>query len=357
MYFYLFETLLYLSLAFTGGYIFLLFIPERSKPQIKVPIDVFQYALLGIPLFSFATILRTVFSLTDFAENLTFLELLLIVLKDYDFGNAWVWNLIICTAMFIVTMVSSARANWFKWALALTWCLSIIAHGWASHPASFSNIGLLSQSVHVAAISIWLGILIIVAWFTKGEWNWKAFVRWFTPVSIGSMILITLAGISMMFIIVDNYINSWGINYGQALLLKHLVFLPMLLLAFMNGFMTKLTNDGRNEPRLQWWLRAETVIALIILIITAFMGVQEPPHEGEFEDPSPSALFLFLNGSVSDLSLQWHWNLPSVACILLGIISVGLLMMSYKQENRKLFILLTCIIIVFLFFGLLLAVQ
>nr|WP_269669432.1 CopD family protein [Paenibacillus sp. GSMTC-2017] len=259
--------------------------------------------------------------------------------------------------MFIITQLGNIKAIWLKWALAFAWCLSIVAHGWASHPASFTKWGLLYQSVHVASLSIWLGTLIIVAWFTRGDWNWKAFVRWFTPMSIGSMILITFAGIMMMFIIVDNYINSWGINYGEALLLKHLVFLPLLLLAFMNGFMTKLTDQGRNERKLQWWLRVETVIALLMLMITAYLGVQEPPHEGEFEDPKASSLFKLLNGNITDMSLQWHWNLPSLALILLGLVSLAMLMMSYKREKRGLFILLTSFAIVFPFLGLLLAVQ
>lgn len=357
MYIYFFETLLYLSFAFTGGYILLLFVPENAKPQTKVPFDLFHYAILGIPLFSFMTIIRLTIMLHDFAENLSFFEVLLIVLKDYNFGNAWVWNLIICTAMYIVSQLGDPKRKWVQWSLVSAWCLSVIAHGWASHPAGFSKWGALAQSLHVAATSIWLGALIIVAWFTRGNWNWRAFVRWFTPMSIGSMLVIIAAGLGMMLILVDGYLNSWGINYGEALLLKHLVFLPLLLLAFMNGFLTKLTDQGRNEPRLQWWLRAETVIALVILMITAYMGVQEPPHEGEFEQPSPSLLFRLLYGEQVDLSLQWHWNLPSVGLIIAGILALALTITSYKRNNRGSYIALLCVAVLFPFSGLLLAVR
>lgn len=357
MYIYFLETLLYLSFAFTGGFLLLQFIPDRSKPAMKSPYVLFQYAILGIPVFSFFSILRTAISLRDFAEDMPFLQLLLIVLKDYSYGNAWIWNLIICTSMYMITVLSGLHQKWTKWALAVAWLGSILAHGWASHPAGFSAWGFLSQSVHVAAVSIWLGTLILVAWFTKGAMNWKAFIRWFTPLSISSIVLIIVAGLIMMSVLVDGYINSWGINYGEALLLKHLVFLPLLLLGFMNGFLTKLTNNGTNERKLQWWLRMETFVALSVLIITAYMGVQEPPHEDEFEQPSPSLLFKLLHGNVQELTLQWSWNGSSLILILMGLLALSMLYPSYKKDRRSLFVTCAIIGVLLPFLGLLLALK
>ncbi len=358
LYIYFFETLLYLSFAFTGGYILLLFIPDHSKPAVKNPFDLFQYAILGIPLFSFISIIRTTIILRDFAQDMSFLQVLLIVLKDYSYGNAWIWNLIICTGMYMITVLCDFHQKWTKWALAFTWIGSILAHGWASHPTGFSATwGLLSQSIHVAAVSIWLGTLIVVAWFTTGAMNWKAFTRWFTPLSISSIVLIIVAGLVMMSLIVDGYISSWGINYGEALLLKHLVFLPLLLLGFMNGFLTKLTNNGTKERKLKWWLRMETFIALAVLMITAYMGVQEPPHEDEFEQPSPSLLFKFLHGNVQDLALQWNWNVSHLIMMVLGLIALSLLNPFYKKDKRGLFATFAIIGVILPFLGLLLSVK
>lgn len=357
MYIYFFETLLYLSFAFSGGFILLLFVPESSKPQLKIPFDLFQYSLLAIPVFSFMSILRTSFILRDFAETMPYYELLLIVVQDYTYGNAWIWMLIGGTAMFILTQLFQAKIHRFKWPLAIIWCLTVLAHGWASHPAGFSSWGFVYQSVHVAAVSAWLGVLILVAWFTRGSLNWKPFIRWYTPMAISSMILIVAAGIAMMIILVDGYLRSWGINYGEALLLKHLVFLPLLLLAFMNGFLTKISDQGSNERKLIWWLRAETIIALAILALTAYMGVQEPPHEGEFEDPSPSPLFAWLHGEVDLFSMRWHWNLSSLALIAAGAAALSLLIASYKGNKRGRFSWLAAIAVICPFMGLLLAVY
>jgi putative copper export protein len=358
LYIYFFETLLYLSFAFTGGYLLLQFIPDRSKPDMTYPFSLFQYAILGIPFFSFMSIIRTTIVLSDFAENLSFVQILLIVLKDYNYGNAWVWNLIICTVMYMITVLSGFQQKWTKWLLAVAWVCSIIAHGWASHPTGFSAVwGLLSQVLHVGAVSIWLGTLLLVAWFARGELKWNAFTRWFTPLSIVSMMLIIAAGLVMMSLIVEGYIDSWGINYGEALLLKHLVFLPLLLLGFMNGFLSKLTNNGTDKRRLLWWLRLETFIALAVLIITAFMGVQEPPHEDEFELPSPSPLFKWLHGHVQSLDLQWSWGFAPLAMIALGLISLAMLIPLYKKDKRGLFVSLAIIGILLPFLGILLSVK
>ncbi|REK76719.1 copper resistance D family protein [Paenibacillus paeoniae] len=357
MYIYLFETLLYLSFAFTGGFILLLFVPEGSKPQMKIPFDLFQYGLLAIPVFSFMSILRTSFILRAFAENMPYYELLLIVLKDYKFGNAWIWMLIGGAAMYAIAQLFRPKIHRFKWLLAGIWCLTVLAHGWASHPAGFSSLGFVYQSVHVAAVSLWLGVLILVAWFTSGSLNWKPFVRWYTPMAVSSMLLIVFAGFAMMYILVDGYFRSWGINYGEALLLKHLVFLPLLLLAFMNGFLTKISKQGKDERKLIRWLRIETVIALAILAITAYMGMQEPPHEGEFEDPVPSGLFTLLHGDVSLLNMRWHWNLPSVVLILVGGAALSMLFSSYKRNKHSHFSLLAALAVICLFLGLLLAVH
>lgn len=358
MYIYFSETLLYLSFAFTGGYLFLAFVPQHAKPIMYRLTDFFHYAILGIPLFSFIPILRTTFILRDYAGDLTFLQVLAIVLKDYSFGNAWLSILFISTAMLGLSIVSNLEKKIIQITLSVMWGAIILAHGWASHPASFSFIvGLPSQSLHVAAMSVWLGILIIVAWFTRGEWNWTAFVRWYTPLAIGSMVIIVVAGLTMMILFVENYLNSWSINYGQALLLKHLVFVPLILLGFLNGFLTKITNGGLLVTRLQWWLRIETLVALSILFITAYMGVQEPPHEGEFDEPEPSRLYQYLHGESSDTFVQWTFNLPSILLIVIGVFSLGILYICYKRNWKKLFVLSLLFSVLGPFLGLILSVQ
>ncbi|GLX69634.1 copper resistance D family protein [Paenibacillus glycanilyticus] len=359
MYIYVFETLLYLSFALVAGYLVLEFIPKGLKPEIQVPFRLIQLAAIGIPLFSLASIVRTSIILMDFAPQMSFLEVLLIVLNDYSFGHAWVLNFIFGSALFMVISYNGLKHKLSKWFALGIWLVMVFIHGWASHPATLSvNWGLISQTTHVVGVSVWLGILILIAWFRQGNWNWTAFTRWYTPMSIVCMLLIVIAGIVMMSIIIETgYINSWGINYGQALLLKHLLFVPLLFLAFMNGFLTKVYANGRNERGLTLWLRLESLMALFILITTAFMGVQEPPHETESEEPEPSAIFKLLHANWKDLSLQWDWNLLGVSCFIIGLLSLGQLIRTYRKNKIGLFVICSLSSVLFPFLGLLQSVR
>ncbi|WP_336775198.1 copper resistance D family protein [Paenibacillus sp. MMO-58] len=359
LYIYVFETLLYLSFALIAGYLVLEFIPKELKPEIQVPFRLIQLAAIGIPLFSLASIVRTSIILMDFAPQMSFLEVLLIVLNDYSFGQAWILNFIFGSALFMVISFNGLKHKSSKWISLGIWILMVLIHGWASHPATLSkNWGLITQTTHVGAVSVWLGILILVAWFRKGNWNWIVFTRWYTPMSIVCMLLIVTAGIVMMSIIIEvGYINSWGINYGEALLLKHLLFIPLILLAFMNGFLTKVYANGQNERGLTSWLKLESLIALFILMTTAFMGVQEPPHETESEEPVPSSLFKLLHTNLNDLSLQWVWNMLGVGCFIMGFLSLVLLFAAYRKNKMGLFIIFSLIAVLFPFLGLLQSVK
>ncbi|WP_336788480.1 copper resistance D family protein [Paenibacillus sp. MMO-177] len=359
MYIYLFETLLYLSFALSAGYLLLEFVPKGLKPETNVPFRLFQLAAIGIPLFSFASIVRTSIILMDFAPQMSFWEVLLIVLNDYSFGRAWIMNFILGSALFMVISFNGLKHKPSKWIAVGIWLCMVFIHGYASHPASLSKTwGLLSQSLHVGAVSVWLGILILVAWFNKGNWNWKAFTRWYTPLSIVCMIIILIAGFVMMSIIIEvGYINSWGIDYGEALLLKHLLFIPLILLAFMNGILTKVYANGHNSRGLSSWLKAESLIAVLILITTAFMGIQEPPHETESEEAVASSLFKILHPNLVDLSLQWNWSFLGIGCFLMGAISIALLFTAYRRYKIGHFFTLSLIAVVFPFLGLLLSVK
>ncbi|ACS99809.1 copper resistance D family protein [Paenibacillus sp. JDR-2] len=359
MYIYFFETLLYLSFAITAGYLLLEFIPGGLKPEVLVPVRIIQLAAIGIPIFSFASIVRTSVILMDFAPQMSFAEVLLIVLNDYSFGRAWIMSFILGSALFMVISFNGLKHKSSKWVAAGIWICMVLVHGYASHPAALSKTwGLLAQTIHVGAVSVWLGILILVAWFRKGSWNWRAFTRWYTPLSIACMTLIVIAGFVMMSIIIEvGYINSWGINYGEALLLKHLLFIPLILLAFMNGFLTKIYANGQNERSLQSWLKAEGLVALFILITTAFMGIQEPPHETESEEPVPSPLFKLLHNERTDLSLQWHWNMVGALCVAMGLISFLLLFAAYRKNKMGLFAICTVAAVLFPFLGLLQSVS
>ena len=58
-------------------------------------------------------------------------------------------------------------------------------------------------------------------------------------VAIGCLVATALSGVFLMDVMVDGYIDSWMVSYGQGLLIKHLFLLPVVFYALVNGFIVK----------------------------------------------------------------------------------------------------------------------
>ncbi|MGG1575363.1 copper resistance D family protein [Fictibacillus sp. NRS-1165] len=158
--------------------------------------------------------------------------------------------------------------------------LMMISVGYASHVASLSFwSGFLSHTLHFIFVTLWVGTLLQVAWFTKESKNWTRFLHWFTPFAIVCLLFIVTSGIMIMFFVVEpkDYVNAWAIPYGQMLLLKHLSIIPVLIFAFINGLLAKKSSLTSSFLQ-QRWVKAESIILLVVFFFTGVMGTLSPPH-------------------------------------------------------------------------------
>ena len=118
----------------------------------------------------------------------------------------------------------------------------IQAFGWSSHASSYDQVkGFYNHSAHFTAVSVWAGILFVVSWFSKNHSNWLNFLKWFTPVAIVCFISTIMTGFILMTFAVEfkDYPNSWMLPYGQALLIKHLLIIPLMIYAMINSILIK----------------------------------------------------------------------------------------------------------------------
>ena len=74
------------------------------------------------------------------------------------------------------------------------------------------------NTAHFLAVSVWVGILFVVSWFSKNHSNWLNFLKWFTPVAIVCFVITVISGLFFMTVVVEfkDYANSWMLPYGQA---------------------------------------------------------------------------------------------------------------------------------------------
>lgn len=279
---YLTETLLYGCFSLLMGTFIMQLIPSSKKPSIHIHKRWLQFSILGIILFSLMPVVNLIFMLyKDTGFSLRVQDVFL----SFKVGKAWIITFIISVFFYLFVSIFPVLKNKGYSMISIVFLIFLIfTIGWASHPASLTAwTGFVYHSIHYTAVSVWVGILILVSWFSKNHENWLAFLKWFTPTAIICLGLTILSGFMIMTIIVEakDYANAWMLNYGQALLIKHVIVLPILIFAFINGFWIKkhLQQGSSFNPRT--WTKAESILLLLIFTVTAFLGQQEPPNEIE----------------------------------------------------------------------------
>lgn len=297
------ETLLYFCFSILMGYFILQIRPVHQRPDIALPPAFLYLAIMAIPILSFFPILRLVLLLS---ERIGFSSTLGSILGTFEIGQAWIMTTVLSLwlLMFTFIAVKQNRTKLFYISL-ICMVFLVLTVGWSSHASSLSFWkGFVGHTFHFLTVIIWTGILLNVAFFVKEPTNWAAFLKWFTPLAVGCVIVLSISGFVIMDTIVPykQYADNWLVSYGQTLLFKHLVFIPVLLFAVLNGILAKKAARESERFNPLPWLKAEGVLLLIIFALTGLLGQQSPPHDLEtalrMEGASPifSAIY---NGTIS----------------------------------------------------------
>lgn len=318
------DFLLYAVFAFIAGSIFLQFIPEAKKPVLRHSKKLVMLCVAGILVFSAAPVIELAAYLADFKG---WPQSIITAIADYRTGQGWLLT-VLASIIFIIALYFNAS----KYMQAFYILLLLLLVGFYSHVSTLDLwLGSLSHFVHFFFISLWAGILLHVAWFSKKGADWKAFLKWFTPFALLCMAAIIASGIVIMFFFVEpaDYANSWVLPYGQTLLLKHLSIIPLLAAAFANGFMNRKQIFERS------WLRMESFLLLLILILTAFMSKQAPPHNvNETLRMEGTAPFLKMmkGDQYIPVAASLDWNLNGILLIAFSLLFLAALLIGYSKK-------------------------
>ena len=355
------QALLYLCFAILLGSFILYLVPNNHKPEVFVPKGVLLTAIGGIAIFSFIPILQLIIYLYS---DIGFTQTLLSVLFTFEVGKAWVFTYLLSNLLFLFVIWFDYRkkALYTNIGIFLTFIL-IQAIGWSSHASSYDPVkGFYTHTGHFTAVSVWVGILIVVSWFSKNHSNWLNFLKWFTPVAMVCFMSTLITGFILMtfFVEFENYTNSWMIPYGQALLMKHLLIIPLLIFAMINSLLIKkkLIKDSHFNPKP--WARMESLIILFIFSATAALGQQSPPHETVINNVTVSKLFsMFYQGEFhAGMTAQLHLNSTSMALIVLAVLFFGLIMLSFfKKAPPLLSFMMSILLVVCVYLSLILSMN
>ena len=221
------EAILYVCFSLLVGGLLTNAVPSDRKPPVRIPKPLLAASALSVGVLSFGPVYAVA---TYLAGEIVFWTILRSVVFDFQVGKAWLMTLAVSLILFFLISFNDLSRSRLLSRVAIGWAgLLIILVGWASHAASQAPVaGFIAHTLHFAAVCTWTGILLTIGWFSKEPTHWEAFLRWFTPLAIVCVVVAAAAGLWLMQIIVPEYVNSWLLPYGQALLVKHLLLVPLL---------------------------------------------------------------------------------------------------------------------------------
>lgn len=329
------------------GSFILLLVPASYRPGFHVPNKLLLLCSLSIPIFTFLPVLNITLYI---APRLGLVESFKIVLTTYTLGTAWIMTLIVSLLLVFVLTLKKITGKLTAALSLLLICTLLLTIAWSSHAGALDPvIGTTSDFLHLFSVSIWVGILLVLGWFSTNTDNWLAFLKWFSLVAISCLSITALSGLFLMDVLVDGYIAAWPVSYGQGLLIKHLFLLPLVFFILANAFLVKFKFSRDTYFNPLRWIRIEGLTLLTIFIITAIFTQQAPPHGHFLTNDTVSPLFRLFNDSLIDSSSQIGFVVNSTSVILFfgSIVSIVLTIVSIfiKKVPAWLSFVLGCCIV------------
>lgn len=318
------DFLLYLVTSFLAGVLVLQFVPEHRKPKISIRNSAVLLGIASIPVLSAAPAFQLLGLLLN---NASFGSAVWTAITEFQVGQSFAFSIFLSFFWFGATAVNSS-----KYIQAFWFLLSVLNMGFGSHAASLDFLpGLFSHTIHFLSLTLWAGVLILVAWGAPALTNWRSFLKWFTPFAFSLMAIILVSGVAvwLLFSKPADYAASWVLPYCQMLLLKHLSILPLLVAAFLNGFGNKAKEPSRNL------LKLETFMLGLVFLSTAVMSKLAPPHNVNntfLTEGTASLLESLIGEQYLPITPEFVFSLNGILLLLIGALAIGLMIMSFFKK-------------------------
>ncbi|MEK3953594.1 copper resistance D family protein [Psychrobacillus sp. FSL K6-1464] len=357
------EALLYVCFAILmGSYILALF-PDDLIPTIVVSRKVKLFAVIGIAIFSFVPLISLVIYLS---EDYGLFQSLQSILLTFEVGKSWLFMFVITVFLGVyIQFFHEKKAPYYSIIGIILVFLLILGVSWSSHANSIESLkGFITHFLHFASVVIWVGILLIVAWFSKNTKNWLSFLKWFHIMALYCFGIIIITGLSLMSFStpLEAYPDTWMVSYGQSLLIKHLFIIPLIAYACINGILMKkrLLKKENFDPRP--WARVEFFILLLIFAATGAMSQQSPPHnmyETISNEGFSSLFILFHDGVVfSDIAVQLVFSIDGVLLLCIAVLFLVMSLFSFVKKMPAIFsFIMSLFVVIAAYLGLLLSIQ
>lgn len=206
-------------------------------------------------------------------------------------GMLWLARLAVTLA--VVPMIPLRRrmtaSEGFGAGLGLLLIVYLAIVAGAGHAATgyLPALGLAASVVHLGAMSVWVGGLLVVTFVARGAGRWSVAER-FSPVALGSLIAVVISGVVNGWRQLDGLAQLGDTGFGRWLLVKVGVVLaiggaaivPRVLLGERKTTSKAGGADPATDPSrdrlMRWALRAEVAGMVLVLLATALITGSRP---------------------------------------------------------------------------------
>jgi len=322
------ELLVYMGGAIWMGYLVLRFIPKKRKPLIM---DGTNWAVAGLGMLVLGTSIPVIGAVRFLLSTQTMTE----ALRTGLFLHIGRMFLVVYFSALLLLIILAWQKRRSVLLSLFTIPIWIGIAGTSHAAAKYGVLGWTLQFSHFLCVTAWIGVVFWVAVGARSTEHWSAFLNWFSPFARIAFTGVILSGLLLMQLAIplERYPNLWGVPYGQALLLKHLLLLPLLFYAFCNGTLVRrrLHLEATYDPRPL--VRMESIILVLLFMASASLSRLEQPtlEQLPVSGPAGDGWILMLGIATLPLLLLGYrrhavgvlLSLFSVSLIYLGLLATG----------------------------------
>jgi copper transport protein len=214
------------------------------------------------------------------------------------FGRVWFAQALVAVAIGVLLTAAARRDLRLVTVVPVLALLLLVAPSASGHASVSGGIALVADVAHVAAAAAWVGGLtvLVLALMWAREERWALATRTvprFSTLAVAAVALLVVAGTVNGYLQVRALRGLWETTYGQLLLAKVALVLPLLALgAYNNRFAVPRLKagiaSGAERTRFLRTAGAELAVMVAVVGLTAVL-VAEPPARASVAPEGPFA--------------------------------------------------------------------
>ncbi|HEY0961006.1 MAG TPA: CopD family protein [Pseudomonadales bacterium] len=193
-------------------------------------------------------------------------------------GAAWETRMLGFTGLMLFTLKPTAAKlpTWAQGVLhALAAVLLLAAFDDTGHVSTLPGAAQLALVLHVLAVCLWIGALYPLLQLSRSDdiARIQQLMRRFGEIALGIVAVLLVTGVFLATRLLDAPGELLGTPYGRVLLLKLFGVYALLMFAAMNKLLLvpRLSAQSAALRQLQKSIRAEWIVALLVLAVTGWM--------------------------------------------------------------------------------------